>query len=182
MNTNMIFLDLETTGLHAATDQILEIGILPVDVNLEPLDVGWSSLVYSSIRYTSWVEAVQEMHVESGLWQDLQTAGYDAPDVSQVAREAIAYCEKFAERNELPLSGSSIEFDRKFLEISMPKLNNWFHYRNANASSMKEFFRRWFPDMPEHPKSKNHRALQDCYDSVSQAKWYKDRLVYKGEN
>ncbi len=171
---NLIFLDLETTGLSVVQDRIIEIGILPVDVNLRPLHEGWSAVItptgYDLKRLNS---VVLEMHTKNGLLAALEK---EAIGILEATRQAIHYCEQFAVRGQLPLAGSTIHFDRGFLDRYMPGLDKWFHYRNADISSLKELWRRWFPDAGEPPKTGAHRALPDCYDSVAQALWYKQRL------
>lgn len=173
--SNLIICDLETTGLRSQIERIIEIALLPVNANLEPLDVGWSTVVKLEYYNPAWMnKTVREMHTKNGLLADLEAG--KGVDILDVTHSALQYCERFGVRGQLPLCGSSIHFDRKFLEKYMPSLDNWFHYRNADISSLKELWKRWFPEAGVPPKEKAHRALDDCYATLEEAKWYKQRL------
>lgn len=176
-NDNLIVLDLETTGLSATQDRIIEIGMLPVTADLEILDEGWSVVVTpTGVDMEALHPVVQKMHTENGLLKEL--ANGESVGILEATRQAIHYAERFTVRGQSPLMGSTIHFDRKFLERYMPGLDKWFHYRCADVSSVKEFFKRWFPGAGEPPKVNAHRALPDCRESLAEARWYKSHLGF----
>lgn len=175
-SNNLIFIDLETTGLKpVSVHRILEIGIVPVDRNLERLDSGWSALINpGDYDFNNLNDVVKEMHTENGLLEDLRVR--ELTSLHEASKQAIDYCEKYGIRGQIPVAGSTVWFDRGFMEAYMPSLNNWFHYRIVDVSSMKETWKRWYPDSGEPPKQNAHRALEDCYASIEELKWYRDRL------
>lgn len=179
LTTNLVFLDLETTGLSATQDRIIEIAMLPVNCNLELLDQGWSCVVDPARFDLSTLNpTVQAMHTENGLLDELKNeAGIP---LHEAAMAAVKYAQKFVIRGQSPLAGSTIHFDRGFLNRYMPVVDKFFHYRNADVSSLKEFWKRWYPEAGEPPKVKAHRALADCFASVAEAKWYHEHLQYTG--
>lgn len=180
-NMNLIFLDYETTGLIKSQDRIIEIGMLPVNRNLELLDEGWSVNVSLSGYNIQLLDPfVADMHTQNGLLKEL--ADGISVSLKDAEHEAVEYAARFVHRGQTPLAGSSIHFDRGFMDKYMPRLDSWFHYRIADVSSVKEFYRRWFPEGSEPPKVKAHRALADCYESLNEAKWYRDHLGYVPDN
>lgn len=177
METNLLFLDLETEGLDPAYDRIIEIAILPVDANLEPLDAGWSQVIlHQGFDSSRLNKTVSDMHTKNGLLKEI--ANGEGISLFDAIKEAVTYCNKYGTRGQLPMAGSSIHFDRKFLSKYAPLLDSWFHYRCADVSSIKEYWKRWYPEHGEPPKQNAHRALADCYASVAEALWYKSRLQY----
>lgn len=178
-NTNLLFVDLETTGLDANRDVILEIAALPVDQNLNVLHKGWSTVIShpTVAPLPTMNDLVKQMHTENGLLTEIASGGLG---IQTAQRVFLGYAEQFCLHGQTPLAGSSVHFDRKFLAQYMPGVDKFFHYRIADVSVIKEFWKRWFPDAGEPPKVKAHRALADCYESVTEARWYRDRLRLTG--
>lgn len=176
MTNNLLFVDLETTGLKPVTsNRILEIGILPVNAELEPLDIGWKTLVDPGLYdFDKMGDVVRQMHTENGLFDDLKNCevlGWQA-----ATKRAIQYCEQFGERQQMPVCGSSVRFDREYLQEYMPALDNWFHYRIIDVSTLKELWKLWFGTEAPKPPKKAHRVLEDCYASVAELNWYRTRI------
>lgn len=176
MSTNMIFVDIETTGLKpVSTNRILEIGILPVTAKLEPLDMGWKTLVTSfGYDFDKMGDYVRQMHTENGLFDDMKNC--EVLGMQEATRRAIAYCEQYGERQKMPVCGSSVRFDREYLQEYMPGLDNWFHYRIIDVSTLKELWKAWYGREAPKPEKKAHRVLEDCYASLEELKWYKARM------
>lgn len=176
--TNMLFVDLETTGLKpVSVNRILEIGILPVNADLELLDEGWKTLVHpSGYNFDELGDTVRQMHTENGLLDDLKNL--EPIGLQEATRRAINYCEQFGERQQMPVCGSSVRFDREYLERYMPGLDKWFHYRIIDVSTVKELWKRWFGEEAPKPEKKAHRVLDDCRASIEELRWY--RTCIKG--
>lgn len=173
MTDTLIFVDIETSGLDIQKDVILEVAALPVDGNLEPLDDGFSVVVWTHADDLTLDPFVQEMHTQNGLLADL-TNGVWAETAQALL---LNYVGKFGQPGEIPMAGSTIRFDRNFLERDMPKFEDWFHYRCVDVSTVKELWLRWFPGRGEPPKVKAHRALPDCVESLEELRWYKQRFT-----
>lgn len=178
----LVWLDLETTGFEPEDCEILEIGMLITDADLEVLDAFQVVLKgYPPILTQDMDANVIEMHTASGLFFDVK-----ASDVSRSEAEsrAIAFLETHfgpakvkedgtPDRREMPpLGGSSVHFDRKFLAYHMPALERCFHYRNFDATSIGEAARRWYPEeFVEREKSRDHRALADLHDMLLELRY-----------
>ncbi|BAF54897.1 oligoribonuclease [Corynebacterium glutamicum] len=179
-----IGLDLETTGLDAHSGVILEVGIIIFDDDLMPI-AARSWLTNELVEKESIVSApvVEVMHEESGLWEDLKT-GHTQP-LRQVEAEASAWILE-AGANKLPMLGSSVTFDRTWLDHHMPQLHRMFHYRSVDATSVLLASTSLYDfinindqqtllvlDMLEHLKRwdlKPHRALYDLCQSAALVK------------
>jgi oligoribonuclease len=178
LQSNLVFIDLETTGLEASNNVILEIAALPVDSRMNILDDGWSTVIYYPTKelLPQMADVVEQMHHENGLFAEIAAGG---SSLKQAQLDFIRYAEQFVPHGQTPIAGSTVEFDRRFLHRYMPEVDKFYHYRYADVSSVKEYWKRWFPEAGEPPKIKAHRALEDCRLSVGEAKWYMDRLGIK---
>lgn len=173
MTDTLIFVDIETTGLEMHKDVILEIGCLAVDGNLDPLDDGLSVVLWTHEEDLEIDPYVREMHTRNGLLAEVESGMWQEEAEDQL----LKYVRQFGQDGEIPMAGSSIHFDRKFLERDMPKFEDWFHYRCVDVSTVKELWLRWFPGRGEPPKVKAHRALPDCVESLEELRWYKQRFT-----
>lgn len=174
----LVLVDIETTGLKVRKDVVIEVAVLPVGRDLIPLDYGFSVVVRHQLALPEMNETVRRMHTDNGLLAELEA---DGPDVMWPLGANVALCDyvsAFATKNTVPMAGSSIRFDRNFLEVEMPSFEQWFHYRCVDISTMKELYLRWFPTEGEPPKKKKgHRGIDDCYESLAELVWYRDKLV-----
>lgn len=175
MTDTLVFLDLETTGLLDA-DRIIEIAALAVNGRtLEPLDEGFSTLVFCDPAILAHLnDIVREMHTANGLLAELALAG--ASGAGEVARKTMEYLNQHGQPGQVPLAGSSVHFDRKFLKRQYPQIESWFHYRNFDVSTIKQEYRLRFPNAGEPPKNGGHRAMADCHDSIAELAWYRERM------
>lgn len=172
-NDTLIFVDIETSGLSLQKDVVMEVAALPVDADLNPIDEGLSVVVWNHADDLDLDPFVQEMHTGNGLLAAVDKGMW----IKEAEMILVDYVSHYGDRNQIPMAGSTIRFDRNFLERDMPKLEQWFHYRCVDVSTVKELFRRWFPGFGEPPKVKAHRALPDCYESVAELAWYKERIA-----
>jgi len=169
---NLIWIDLEMTGLEPATDTIIEIATLITDAGLTEVAVG-PELAIATPRAV--LEGMDEWntrtHTESGLVRRCLESGVD---MAEAERRTIAFLEQYVPAGKSPMCGNSICQDRRFLARLMPKLEDFFHYRNLDVSTLKELARRWAPEVAEgFSKDSSHQALEDIRDSVEELKYYR---------
>jgi oligoribonuclease len=177
-----VLVDIETTGLSHITDLILEVGMVITDANLEVIDIFDVQIWDSPIYDTTWsmVPAfISNMHTKSGLLDRCRAEGLLPKDAEEQACEFLAGHGAL----ELPMTGSSIHFDRSFLNEDMPRLNEMFGHRNIDVSSIKELCRRFNPELyakldTATEKKGAHRAVDDCMDTIGELKFYRDNFMF----
>lgn len=174
--TNLVWMDLEMTGLNPDTDRILEIATLVTDKDLNIIAEGPNLIVHQSDEV---LEAMDEWctthHGASGL-----TARVRASELDELAAEVqtLAFMQQWVEPGQSPLCGNSIWQDRRFLIRYMPKLDQYCHYRNIDVSTLKELARRWRPEVLEGVKKQgSHRALDDIKESIGELQHYRKELL-----
>ncbi|MGM8226034.1 oligoribonuclease [Cellvibrio sp. ARAG 10.3] len=170
---NLIWIDLEMTGLDPDKDVIIEIATLITDADLNILAEGPTYAVHQP---DSILDTMDEwntnQHGKSGLTQRVRDSKISPP---QAEAETIAFLEQWVPKGKSPICGNSICQDRRFLVRGMPKLEAYFHYRNLDVSTVKELARRWRPDvLAGVKKSSAHLALDDIKDSIAELQHYRD--------
>jgi len=172
---NLIWIDLEMTGLDPDTDRIIEIATVVTDKQLEVLAEGPVMAIHQSDRV---LDAMDEwntrQHGSSGLVERVR-----ASDVKEAEAESrtIDFLSAYLEPGQSPMCGNSICQDRRFLVRWMPGLERFFHYRNLDVSTVKELARRWHPDVASgFTKESTHLALQDIRDSIEELRHYQREL------
>ncbi len=173
---NLIWIDLEMTGLDTANDKIIEIATIVTDKHLNELAEGPVLAIQQS---QSTVDAMDEwntrQHGESGL-----TARVLASEVTAVEaeRRTLEFLSGWVESGVSPMCGNSICQDRRFLAREMPELERYFHYRNLDVSTLKILAQHWAPGVAAgFVKESSHRALSDIRDSIAELAWYRDNLL-----
>jgi len=168
---NLVWIDLEMTGLNPDTDKIIEIATIVTDSDLNILAEGPQFVIHQSdAALDAMDEWCTEHHGNSGL-----TARVKASEIScaQAEQETLDFLKKWVPAGAAPLCGNSIGQDRRFMVKHMPTLEAYFHYRSIDVSTIKELGRRWAPEMvAAHKKTGTHLALQDIKESISELQHY----------
>ncbi|HVC37231.1 MAG TPA: oligoribonuclease [Gammaproteobacteria bacterium] len=172
---NLVWLDLEMTGLNPDTDQILEIATLVTDKQLNILAEGPVMAVHQNDAVLSAMgDWCTRQHGQSGLSQRVRESRVTE---AQAERATLDFLRQYLPANTSPMCGNSICQDRRFLARHMPELEKFFHYRNLDVSTLKELAKRWAPDIAGgFTKESSHLALEDIRDSVAELKFYRERL------
>ncbi|KIP99568.1 MULTISPECIES: oligoribonuclease [Pseudomonas] len=173
---NLIWIDLEMTGLDPETDVIIEMATIVTDTELNVLAEGPVIAVHQSDeRLAAMDEWNTRTHGESGLTQRVRESR-----VSQAEAEAqtIAFLEKWVPKGKSPICGNSIGQDRRFLYRYMPTLEAYFHYRYLDVSTLKILAERWAPGVKDgFLKKGSHQALDDIRESIAELKYYRQHLL-----
>jgi oligoribonuclease len=172
---NLVWLDLEMTGLDPANDSILEIATVVTDQDLNELAVG---PVYAVRHPESVLLSMDdwntEHHKASGLWQRALASRVSMHDAE---RDTLEFLAAWTLPGASPLCGNSICQDRRFLSRLMPELERWFHYRNLDVSTLKELASRWAPAIRDGlVKENRHEALADIRESIEELRYYRSHM------
>lgn len=168
---NLVWIDLEMTGLNPETDKIIEIATIVTDSELNILAEGPQFVIHqSNAALDAMDEWCTEHHGRSGLTQRVQASEISCEEAESAT---LAFLAEWVPAGTAPLCGNSIGQDRRFMVKHMPTLEAFFHYRNIDVSTIKELGRRWAPSMvAAHQKTGTHLALQDIKESISELQHY----------
>jgi len=174
---NLIWIDLEMTGLDPATDSIIEIATVVTDKELNVLAEG-PVLAVNQAKAT--MDAMddwnQKHHGQSGLIDRVLESPFTEKEVEQ---QTITFLEQWVPKGASPMCGNSICQDRRFLANYMPALEDFFHYRNLDVSTLKELASRWAPALMQGFKKKaTHQALEDVIESIEELKYYREHFIH----
>ena len=168
---NLIWIDLEMTGLDTDHDLIIEIATIVTDSELKILAEGPVLALHQPEAVLSQMDEWNtRQHGQSGLLERVRASRCDAAEAERVT---LAFLEKFVAAGQSPMCGNSICQDRRFLHRLMPRLERYFHYRNLDVSTVKELSRRWAPELPAFDKQSAHLALADIRDSINELRYYR---------
>ena len=171
---NLVWIDLEMTGLDPARDVIIEVAVLITDGDLNIIADGPDFAIRRSDEALSVMnEWNRRTHHGSGLIKRVRASEVT---IEQAEAEVLEFVQQWTIEGESPLCGNSVHQDRRFLYGEMPKLIDWLSYRIVDVSTVKELARRWYPDLEKFVKQERHRALDDIRESIDELRWYRQQI------
>ena len=173
---NLIWIDLEMTGLDTDNDHIIEIATIVTDSELNVLAEGPVLAVHQSDAVlTGMDEWNTTQHGRSGL---IERVRHSDVDEAEAERQTLAFLRQWVPERASPMCGNSICQDRRFLHRWMPELEQYFHYRNLDVSTLKELAKRWAPELLSgFTKAATHRALDDIQESIAELRFYREHFL-----
>ena len=176
--SNLIWIDLEMTGLDTVHDRIIEIATIVTDKYLNELAEG-PVLAIGQSKET--MDAMDEwntrQHGESGLTERVLASSVT---LEEAEKQTLEFLSTWVDKGASPMCGNSVCQDRRFLAREMPLLDSFFHYRNLDVSTLKILAQQWAPEVAAgFTKESTHRALADIRDSIAELAWYRDHLLDK---
>lgn len=175
-NQNLIWIDLEMTGLEPETDRIIEIATVVTDLNLNILAEGPVFAIHQDESRIAGMDAWNtRQHNQSGLVTRIRESNTNESDAELAT---IDFLKQFIDAGKSPMCGNSICLDRRFLYRYMPHLAGFFHYRNLDVSTLKELALRWQPTLINgFKKHSKHLALDDIKDSIAELAYYREHFI-----
>ncbi len=174
---NLVWIDLEMTGLNPDRDSILEVATIVTNSELDILAEGPVIVLHQPeevlISMDSWNT---EHHRQSGLIELSSKSTYDC---RRAELETLDFISRWVPPQISPMCGNSIGHDRVFLARHMPDLQQYFHYRNIDVSTIKELTKRWAPSLEYFSKEGRHRAYDDIYESIAELRHYRICFIKK---
>ena len=173
---HFIWIDMEMTGLYPDTDRIIEVALVVTDANLNVVAEAPVWVVHQDDAVLDGMDSWNKgTHGKSGLIDKVKAS---ALTDGAVEAQALTFLREHVPAKASPMCGNTICQDRRFLARWMPVLENWFHYRNLDVSTLKELCRRWKPDLMKGiPKEGKHEALADVYESIEELKYYRANFI-----
>jgi len=174
--SNLVWIDLEMTGLDPQNDQIIEIATVVTDVELNELAEGPVLAIHQPEAVLAGMDEWNtRQHGKSGLTERVRNSRID---IAAAERETLRFLGDWVPKGASPICGNSICQDRRFMARLMPELEGFFHYRNLDVSALKELARRWAPEVYKgFNKDSSHLALDDIRDSIAELRYYRERLL-----
>jgi oligoribonuclease len=172
---NLIWIDMEMTGLQPDADRVIEIAVLVTDPQLNLLATGPLLVVHQPDEVLDAMDTWNKStHAKTGLIERVRASSLTEADAE---RQALEFVSAHVPANVSPMCGNSICQDRRFLARWMPRLEAHFHYRNLDVSTLKELVRRWKPELKAFSKEGKHEALADILESIEELKFYRKSVM-----
>ena len=173
---NLIWIDLEMTGLNPDTDVIIEIATVVTDKNLQILAQGPVLAIHQpDLVLVAMDDWNQKHHGQSGLIDRVKASQIDA---FEAERLTVNFIKQWVPQKSSPICGNSVGQDRRFLYRYMTELEAYFHYRSIDVSTLKELAARWAPEIKNGFKKKSsHQALDDIIESIEELRYYREQFI-----
>jgi oligoribonuclease len=173
---NLIWVDMEMSGLNPDTDRVLEIAIVVTDTHLNVVAEAPVLVVHQSDAVLdamdSWNQAA---HAKSGLIERVKASSLSEADVDS---RMVEFLQQYVSPGVSPMCGNSVHQDRRFMARYLLRLEAFFHYRNLDVSTLKELVKRWRPELaPGFAKHGKHEALADIHESIEELKYYREHFL-----
>jgi oligoribonuclease len=173
---NLVWVDMEMTGLEPDTDKIIEVAVVVTDMHLNVLAEGPVFAIHQSDetldKMDNWNKGT---HGKSGLIDRVKASTVTEEEAQE---KLIAWLKQYVPANKSPMCGNTICQDRRFMVRGMPKLEAFFHYRNLDVSTLKELCRRWKPELASgFKKHQKHTAMADIIESIEELKYYREHFI-----
>ncbi|MBJ7308852.1 oligoribonuclease [Rugamonas sp. CCM 8940] len=173
---NLVWVDMEMTGLEPDTDLIIEVAVVVTDMHLNVLAEGPVFAIHQSDETLDKMDAWNKgTHGRSGLIDRVKASTVSE---AQAEAELIEFMRKWVPKGKSPMCGNTIGQDRRFMVRYMPKLEAFFHYRNIDVSTLKELCKRWKPEIVGgFKKHQKHTAMADIVESIEELKYYREHFI-----
>jgi oligoribonuclease len=173
---NLVWLDMEMTGLNPDTDRIIELAVVVTDAKLDTVAESPVLVVHQADAVLDAMDNWNKgTHSRSGLIAKVKASQIDE---AQAQAQMLAFIQQHVPARTSPMCGNSICQDRRFMARHMPRLEAYFHYRNLDVSTLKELARRWKPELAKGVvKNGKHEALADIYESIAEMKFYRENFL-----
>ena len=173
---NLLWIDMEMSGLNPDTDKVLEIAIVVTDTNLNTVAEAPVLVVHQDDAVLDAMDSWNKSaHAKSGLIDRVKASPLSESDVES---RMVEFLQQYVPPGISPMCGNSVHQDRRFMARHLPRLEAFFHYRNLDVSTLKELVKRWKPElaagMTKHGK---HEALADIYESIDELKYYREHFL-----
>ncbi|MEN9725284.1 MAG: oligoribonuclease [Pseudomonadota bacterium] len=175
-NDNLIWLDMEMSGLSPENDRILELAVVVTDAELNVIAESPVLVLHQADAVLDGMDAWNKgTHGRSGLIEKVKASTLDEQAATE---QMLAFLKQHVPAGKSPMCGNSICQDRRFMARYMPDLEKYFHYRNLDVSTFKELARRWKPEIYSgFKKASRHEALADIYESIDELKYYREHFI-----
>ncbi len=173
---NLLWIDMEMSGLSPDNDRVLEVAIVVTDAELNTVAEGPVLVVHQPDVVLEGMDNWNKgTHGKSGLIDRVKTSVLGE---GEVEAQMLDFIKQYVPERTSPMCGNSICQDRRFLARHMPKLEAYFHYRNLDVSTLKELAKRWRPELVDgFKKASKHEALADIYESIEEMKYYREHFI-----